>query len=100
MPDAAITTTLQDMIVKAILNERDEQDNKWGVQKHSHTKWLAILVEEVGEVALSVNEICPALGELKERAKLNDIKELRTELIQTAAVCVAWLEHIDGRIGL
>lgn len=40
---------------------------------------LAVLVEEVGEVARA----------------MNDGKGLREELIQVAAVAVAWLEAID-----
>lgn len=42
-----------------------------------------ILSEEVGEIAKSLND--------------GDYKNLREELIQVAAVCVAWVESIDIR---
>lgn len=42
---------------------------------------LAILVEEVGEVAKALNEGVT-------------IKELRAELVQVAAVAVAWVESL------
>lgn len=42
---------------------------------------LTVLVEEVGEVA---------------RAMLDDPSGIEDELVQVAAVCVAWLEHIIG----
>ncbi len=43
---------------------------------------LAVLGEEFGEVARAINE--------------NDSKiHLREELVQVAAVCVAWIERID-----
>ncbi len=42
---------------------------------------LPVLMEEVGEVAKAINE--------------RDKAELKKELIQTAAVCVAWLEALE-----
>ena len=37
--------------------ERDKQDDKWGSQRHlPHRTWLAILLEEVGEVARELLE--------------------------------------------
>ena len=38
-------------VAHAVQERRKEQDNKWGSQHHSIEKWLAILMEEVGEVA-------------------------------------------------
>ena len=37
-------------IFEAIRQERTNQDLKWGEQNHPPLKWLAILIEEVGEV--------------------------------------------------
>jgi NTP pyrophosphatase (non-canonical NTP hydrolase) len=50
---------------------------------------LAVLTEEVGEVAREVNEENIGLKPL-------DLEKLRSELIQTAACCVAWLESLPG----
>jgi len=51
---------------------------------------LAILMEEVGEVA----NACLQKGDLNTRG--DRVKELRKELIQVAAVCAAWVESIDA----
>ena len=50
---------------------------------------LAALGEEFGEV-------CRAL--LEHRGSVSDTHHmsLRTELVQVAAVCVAWIEHLDN----
>ena len=50
---------------------------------------LAILAEEFGEVAHEVNET------IGGHAPLNREK-LRKELVQVAAVCVAWLQGLDA----
>lgn len=48
---------------------------------------LVVLAEEFGEVS---REVCEGLS-----GKPTDVKALREELIQVAAVCVAWVEAID-----
>lgn len=63
-------------------DERLRQTNKWGDQSsHSAERWLAILMEEVGEAAKEVVE--------------GNSENLRMELIQSAAVIVQWLEIIE-----
>lgn len=69
-------------VLNEISKERAEQDTKWGEQNHSDLKWNAILLEEIGEVAKSILEN----GEVSE-----------TELIQVAAVAVAWVECYHRR---
>ena len=66
-----------------IMCERARQDEKWGKQNHQDLYWLGILVEEVGEVAKELIEGRP--------------HKARNELVQTAAVCLAWLECIERR---
>lgn len=66
--------------------ERQRQDNKWGQQDHEVGIWLAILGEEFGEVAKEIAE---------SQARSLDVAHLREELVQTAAVAVAWVEAID-----
>ena len=104
--------------------ERERQDARWGVQDHpdldpvlterrggatperhaqhleiptagfsktlcaraaefGHTNWSVILVEELAEVV--------------DAAARRDTAGLRDELVQVAAVAVAWLEAIDRR---
>lgn len=80
--------TNQEKIIQDIISEREDQDNKWGKQTHPAAKWLAILVEEVGEVAFIVNKTEPSI--------FND-SALYNELIQVAAVCVVWLECLKRK---
>lgn len=69
-------------ISRNILDERDRQDALWGPHggqdKMDLTTRLAVLAEEFGEVAHAVLEA--------------DFGNLSEELVQVAAVCVAWLE--------
>ena len=74
--------------VSAILRERRDQDDKWGEQNHPPLHWLAILTEEVGELAKEVNEHY-------WREQRDTLTKLRAELVQVAAVAVAWLECLD-----
>lgn len=68
-----------------IRDERTKQNEKWGEQNHDSYRWLAILSEEVGEVAQAILH-----DEFGGRAA-GTAKE---ELIQTAAVAVQWIECI------
>lgn len=80
--------TSRDAIYTDIASERDRQEAKFPGRTCAHEidnlLKLAILHEESGEVA---------------RALLDheSVKQLRAELIQVAAVCVAWVESIDGK---
>lgn len=58
----------------------------------SQSERLAVLAEEFGEVA---HEIAETIG---GHAPLDRVK-LRKELVQTAAVCVAWLQGLDAEDG-
>lgn len=65
-----------------VLKERERQNKKWNRKPsewntQSTTK-LAVLLEEVGEVARGILE--------------KDPENVKKELIQVAAVCFAWLE--------
>ncbi|SRR5216684_2162561 len=64
----------------AIAVERASQDHKWGEQNHSDLYWLGILGEEYGEIAKALIE-----QDTSEEA-------IESEVVQLAAVCVAYLE--------
>ncbi len=70
----------RETIMQAIRLERLRQNEKWGVEFPGRLdeRWLTILAEEVGEIAEAV---------LRD----ND-EDICEEILQTAAVCVAWLE--------
>jgi len=81
----------------AINNELARQVTMWGVQSHSLGYWLAILTEEVGEVA---REVCHYNYERKSKLGLEDnetLFKLKQELVQVAAVAAAWIECLDRR---
>lgn len=77
--------------------ERQRQERRHGIQAAAHplsmsdAERLAILTEELGEVAHEVNEC--RLGHHLESPD----SYLRAELVQVAAVAVAWIEAIDER---
>ena len=71
-----------DRIFELIRAERAAQDAKWGDQSgNSPERWGCILTEEAGEAAKEVLE--------------EDVDALREELVQVAAVAVAWLEVLE-----
>ncbi len=108
LDDVAMEDVLEDIAM-----ERVSQVAKWGVQNHPDLKpddpgvvfrsaraayakahcdrhvkagtlsWHSILKEELAEAV--------------EQAALQDVQKLREELVQCAAVCVAWIEDIDRR---
>lgn len=53
---------------------------------------LSVLIEEVGEVA---REILTMQGRRHARDAAGTVEALRAELVQVAAVCVAWIEALD-----
>lgn len=73
--------------LQAIIAERHQQDQKWGRIESRLGKtdenWIAILGEELGECCQDVD--------------LGDSGNLKKELIQVAAVCVAFLEAMEER---
>ncbi len=79
-----VSSQEQVMAAHDVLDERDRQDIKWGSQRQlSDREWLAILVEEVGEAAKDILDQKP--------------DGLKTEVVQVAAVALAWLEALTAR---
>jgi NTP pyrophosphatase (non-canonical NTP hydrolase) len=76
-------------VSKEVFKERLRQNAKWGIQRHDLGKWLAILVEEVGEVSQAMQ---PLLG--LTSGKETDAQDLYNELIQVAAVAQAAAEQL------
>lgn len=62
--------------------ERMRQNNKWSAQpEFNDDEWFPILMEEVGEVAMA-------------RLEHDSLEALYKELIQVAAVSVAWAQKV------
>lgn len=75
-------------IFDEIRAERERQDIKFGVCDYSDYHFLAILMEETGEVAQAVVQTStggPHAGRTRE------------EIVHAVAVGVSWLEAIDRR---
>jgi hypothetical protein len=78
-----MSETTRTVFVGRMDKEADAQDEKWGKQVHSGHAWVAILTEEVGELAAAVNE------EQTARAA--------KELVQIATVAMrAFEQQMDG----
>ena len=73
-------------VLSDIMDERERQEEKWGTVRHDDCYWLALLVEEVGEMArVIVGGGRPVLA-----------TELYLEMIQVAALIIAWAEQMPS----
>ena len=78
-----IQTKERYLVFKDVIQERERQTRKWGEQRHnSNETWNVIGVEEVGEVAKAIYD-------------KDAVSHLYEEIIQVAAVYVAWAESIQ-----
>ena len=79
-------------VIHLLTNERRHQDAKWGVEFKGRTdeRWLAILIEEVGELAMAMMKCGDSLG-------IHGDKEIEEELVQVMAVAASWLEFRTRR---
>ena len=97
---------LIDLICAEIARERWLQDEKWGEQNHpdgtggAFFKNLCVMAKKEYEDAADAERITwnnILTEEFYEALAESDGELLREELIQCAAVCVAWIECIDRR---
>jgi len=102
-------SSLREKIIADIDEERDSQDRKWGPQRHPDFEPdYPLVLEREASIKLTnyafqndkgswshifVEEVSEAI----EEARLGDVEKLRNELIQVAAVAVAWIEDLDSR---
>lgn len=76
--------------IALVEEECQRQDERWGEQNHDDYRWIAILSEEVGELAQAI------LHDEFGGAHAGTMKE---ELAQVAAVAMQWLEALERREG-
>lgn len=82
-------------VLREVLDERIRQDAKWGDQSgNSDFVWIAVLTEEVGEAAQAALK-----AHFENGVDHAEMRHLREELIQVAAVAVAHVEALDRRPG-
>lgn len=72
--------------VDDVILERLKQDDKWGIQNHDPFTYLAILTEEIGELAQAA---------LHTKFGGKEAGRMREEAVHTAAVALAIVECID-----
>lgn len=94
-------------ILDDIILERTRQDRKWGEQNHPDGTNDEMYARGSANTAKAVTDRAAQDDRLTWRMILNeevqeafaevDPQKLRTELIQVAAVAVAWIEAIDRR---
>lgn len=87
--------SIKSAILGEILDERHNQDEKWGEQNQDDPMWACILMEEVGETTQAIFDRTQCIYSEGTYDTFSD--KIREELIQVAAVAVAWLECIDRR---
>lgn len=81
-----------------IIEERLRQNEKWGEQNHSPLEWIAILTEEVGEVAREAHEFHFGVRGTTEMIE-DKLRKYRWEMVQVAAVAVQAIECLDRKKG-
>ena len=86
--------------LEKVVLERQRQDLKWGPPEdlpkdRTPERWLAILMEEIGELSECVVEIGAAIEDGVTPDPIWASK-LHKELVQSAGVAVSWLEWLDA----
>lgn len=94
-------------VLEEVAQERRSQETRWGQQNLPdgtgnylrytlHADNQRMIVEtRIGNGTLSYSDIL--LEEVAEAVECTDATQLRAELVQVAAVAVAWIECIDRR---
>ena len=114
----AIRSQKKDGVLSEVAEERRRQDQKWGEQNHPDTDWFSsqaqcvdldlpfecdikeLNADAVVEGKLTwVHILAEEFAEAAAAACDKPVAELRKELIQVAAVAVAWVECIDRKNG-
>lgn len=79
-------------VFKMIIDERNEQDEKWGYpQKNSPFEWISILGEEFGKLSRATNDAYLGKNPTKDLAKIQKYA------VQLASVSVALVEHLPDK---
>lgn len=93
-------------VIEEVYKERGRQEDLRKAGKfawtcadptQSNARKLAVLAEEFGEVAREVTEEIISGDKKDPDGRIPILKQnIRKELIQVAAVCVAWVEALDS----
>lgn len=81
MPNVIIDDISRMKVIIDTMKERERQHELWGEQNLEKEKWIALIVEEIGEVARACND--------------KDDENYREEMIQVAALAIQAVECYD-----
>lgn len=84
--------TRRAQVSRDVQDERNKQEGKWGQQNHDPFKYMAILMEEVGEASQAAVE---AFDWKTQTWRHEMLAHHREELVQVAAVAQAQVECLD-----
>lgn len=92
-------------VLTDILNEREKQDARWGAQDHldgtakHYTEqamdFKRLAAQQAYRGSITWNTILQE--EVFEALSSNTQEQLRSELVQVAAVAIAWIEALDSK---
>lgn len=87
---------ISELTLSAVMAEGMRQDAKWGEQNHDPEVWLAVLTEEVGELAQAM--LADRFDSGRDE-KLHDSHHdsMEIEAIQVAAVALQFVEYLARR---
>ena len=97
-----------DSVLNEVFAERQRQDAKWGEQNHPDGTggWGTAEYEEAAKSLCAISVATNSLTyaeildeEVAEVMACKDKAQLRAELLQVAAVAVAWVEKLDRECG-
>lgn len=108
LPPVTLLNTSREVLVE-VWNERESQDKRWGQQDHPDgTEGNAEEWKTIADLSKRVNDNAYMSGiptfknilkeEVAEAFAETDPVLIRAELVQVAAVAVAWIEAIDRRL--
>ena len=81
--------TLNDVTAEAVRADEKHGSNSMYYRYATDDRRLTILTEEVGEVAREINE------KTLDRNRVDYKVNLRSELVQVAAMAVTWIQALD-----
>ena len=102
----SLRAAVTDLVLAEVAEERARQQEQWGTQNHPDGTGFAYLRDHAAKARRECETAFAndrgtwrhiLREEYREALACQDPAELRAELVQVAAVAVAWIEAIDRR---
>jgi NTP pyrophosphatase (non-canonical NTP hydrolase) len=88
----------REIYLERIRAHQKHDTHGWSIERREFDdpRWLSVVVKEVGEVGKAINEEADiAIANPSAANRVRFKNDLREELIQTMAMCSAWIDAID-----